>query len=713
MKPSGITITFKGENSRNRILKIATDVTAAVIVTVAFWLIVFRSLDISVSSGLWLKEGLPLFINSAAERITELTYRLHINYENSGGIINYLFAPVAIAVTGVLSYLWVKSSFRGITALFLAAVLAGNIFAVIPDDGFIRAAVIAFCIVSVYRFAKAGKCEKRDYNALILTAGFLVVFLIFICVTAIAGPDNKAAAENISDGICRTIHESRYEENENPMPEGRVSEAGSFKPEDIAALRVSESHWETTYLRGFTGETYKDGRWDRIDGKKAARLGSLFYWLHDEGFYGQSQLATAYENINSKAEDFVSVVNSGACSRYCYMPYGFSQNEKSITDPMAIGDLNITVDSKEDSSDYMWSIVGGAVKNSSSLQKKIRKLNTSKAPELDSYLDAEEAYRKACEKMYLDIPADTEKVLKRQLGKKEELTPSDAMKKVTEYLEENISYSEKTSVTPENEDFIKYFLIKSGKGYSIHYASAAVMMLRYYGVPARYVEGFIIPARVYKQTQDGEMISLNMKYSHAWAEYYLDGVGWLPFETVPKYMGSGTNKSDGGNGGIKKENKQQNENSNTDNPMNRIGRVFVMNIPLIIAGFLLLIVVLAILTLIRRKRLKAFIGTFDDDDRNKAVRNAFAYSVALMSLTGMEVNRTCLRETEFAADEAELREEFISCISINEKARYSPGKIEENEHETVIRFTRKMMEKAKTERKLINRIGDRVIKVII
>lgn len=39
-------------------------------------------------------------------------------------------------------------------------------------------------------------------------------------------------------------------------------------------------------------------------------------------------------------------------------------------------------------------------------------------------------------------------------------------------------------------DFVLNFLDGTRKGYSVHYATAAAMMFRYYGIPARYVEGF-------------------------------------------------------------------------------------------------------------------------------------------------------------------------------------------------------------------------------
>ena len=57
-----------------------------------------------------------------------------------------------------------------------------------------------------------------------------------------------------------------------------------------------------------------------------------------------------------------------------------------------------------------------------------------------------------------------------------------------------------------------------------HYATAAVLMLRYYGVPARYVEGYYLRPEEANAAAPGEELVLDETHAHAWAEYYLDGI---------------------------------------------------------------------------------------------------------------------------------------------------------------------------------------------
>lgn len=79
---------------------------------------------------------------------------------------------------------------------------------------------------------------------------------------------------------------------------------------------------------------------------------------------------------------------------------------------------------------------------------------------------------------------------------------------------------------PEAEDFVGWFLGQSDTGYCVHFASAAVVMLRSLGVPARYVTGYMTV------TQPGETTTVTSADAHAWAEYFSDGQ-WMILEATP------------------------------------------------------------------------------------------------------------------------------------------------------------------------------------
>ena len=76
------------------------------------------------------------------------------------------------------------------------------------------------------------------------------------------------------------------------------------------------------------------------------------------------------------------------------------------------------------------------------------------------------------------------------------------------------------------EDFVTHFLT-TGRGYCVHFASAATLLLRLQGIPARYVSGYALSI-----PESGQAQALDSN-AHAWVEIYLEGYGWYPVEVTP------------------------------------------------------------------------------------------------------------------------------------------------------------------------------------
>jgi hypothetical protein len=60
-----------------------------------------------------------------------------------------------------------------------------------------------------------------------------------------------------------------------------------------------------------------------------------------------------------------------------------------------------------------------------------------------------------------------------------------------------------------------------------YFASAAVLLLRSLGIPARYVTGFLA------HEAEGGRTTVRQRDAHAWAEAWLDGAGWVTVEATP------------------------------------------------------------------------------------------------------------------------------------------------------------------------------------
>lgn len=132
--------------------------------------------------------------------------------------------------------------------------------------------------------------------------------------------------------------------------------------------------------------------------------------------------------------------------------------------------------------------------------------------------------------------------------------PMEAVSILARYYQEEIPYTLKPGLTPYRRDFINYFLTQNRKGYCAHFASAATLILRYLGIPAKYVEGYAIDSadiaekgEILEDAQYGDyydgysplgaeaVISVDATdaNAHAWVEIYDEEFGWRVVEMTP------------------------------------------------------------------------------------------------------------------------------------------------------------------------------------
>lgn len=103
----------------------------------------------------------------------------------------------------------------------------------------------------------------------------------------------------------------------------------------------------------------------------------------------------------------------------------------------------------------------------------------------------------------------------------------DAAELIKAYVSSSATYDLDTGRMPEGEtDFALWFLTESDTGYCVHFASAATVLLRAAGIPARYVEGYIADISTSPTTITGDL-------AHAWVEYYVPDLGWVILEATP------------------------------------------------------------------------------------------------------------------------------------------------------------------------------------
>lgn len=109
----------------------------------------------------------------------------------------------------------------------------------------------------------------------------------------------------------------------------------------------------------------------------------------------------------------------------------------------------------------------------------------------------------------------------------------DKAKAIERYLAANYAYNLDVPPVPRDRDFVDFFLFDQTEGYCTYFASAMTVLARCAGLPARYVEGYMLPPEPVEGSTNWFIVT-NMQ-AHAWVEIYFEGYGWLPFEPTPPF----------------------------------------------------------------------------------------------------------------------------------------------------------------------------------
>jgi transglutaminase-like putative cysteine protease len=99
----------------------------------------------------------------------------------------------------------------------------------------------------------------------------------------------------------------------------------------------------------------------------------------------------------------------------------------------------------------------------------------------------------------------------------------DAVNSVEQYLRSTEKYNPNSPVPKPGEDAVDDFLFVSHQGFCEQFATAAIIMLRSQGIPARLVTGYVDG----DLTADPGMRVFRGSDAHAWVQVFYPGVGWV------------------------------------------------------------------------------------------------------------------------------------------------------------------------------------------
>lgn len=404
----------------------------------------------------------------------------------------------------------------------------------------------------------------------IVTSGFCMVILVNGILPAdrfekMFKSDNlrEKTAESIGNFVLLGF-ESLYNQYSSTggLSAGKLGGIANVRPDYQTDLLVTYAPYsnEAVYLKGYTGGIYGDNQWESLYEENDASTSDIeqentlekedieqseerqkredVIIFEDESMRSEMEVlqSAKADGVEYAASGRMDIKNVGADTAYLYYPYytmfedyTIYNNHGLLSSVQGIGRQQTkTYDfyPKIEWGDSLGDILPGRVN----------------MDEIDD--------------VFLDVPDKNAEVIKREckrIGLTENMTENEIVDAVRDYFEENIPYTLKPGATPKKEDFINYFLTTNRKGYCAHFASAATLIFRQMGIPARYVEGYafsmetvlasdINDEKKYEDYYQGYSdigasavmdVEVTDAMAHAWVEIYVEDFGWKVVEVTP------------------------------------------------------------------------------------------------------------------------------------------------------------------------------------
>lgn len=413
-------------------------------------------------------------------------------------------------------------------------------------------------------------------------------------------------------------------------PEGKFSRYNETVITGEERLQIRMSQPKQMYMRGFVGSKYTEDGWEDSDLKiYGGDYEGVFDWFSSNDYSPLTNLSayvTQSAEHGGEAKEnsiYVEVSNISARRKYQYVPecvtYGSLENLYAPKN-----DVNFRSQGLGREKDYFFDMVD--VMNND--YKAIYGETWYQDQTGDKlFHDSENVYGTFARTYYEDVPDDLKAYFDSHAPNAgQKMNPFDAIKVVRDYTAGNMSYNNDADEYSGDEDFVIEMLSGHKSGYSAHFATAATMLFRYYGIPARYVEGYLVNPEA-----GSDVISVTDEDSHAWVEIYAGGLGFIPIEVTPGYYSDDddTGMSNANSGTTPQTIPSEPEDQQEDNGGGGGSMETVLLIGYIILGFVALFAVVLIIrriicAILRRKRM-------NDKDSEKSIAASGDYMAALMS----------------------------------------------------------------------------------
>lgn len=443
--------------------------------------------------------------------------------------MQYVFSILAVSVCLILPlYLELEPSLfyvvQLLTGLFLAASVHRSRRYDLHYDNtkYERKKNGYFYIYSARTVAQFGAC------ILAVTSVVAILFAVIMPKDTYhdlhpAGPLKKQTADTVENlsvvGIAGLFN---FYENVGGLTSGRLGGISALRLDYETDLRLTfvPAAEERFYLRQFVSQEYEPyaNRWIRLS--KNGEAGSANEPLSELAGETEQAMKRAYEGGASKMGKGQAVVENVAGLSSVYLPYYSLDLDQQVW----LGrSQTYTYYTNFDDNNQM-------------------RDHGLKRPD--------DLYR------YLQVPGENQEAVDQiiqEAGLNHFLNAQENVNRLAAYYQDEIPYSYQPGVTPYGKDFVNYFLLENKRGYCAHFATAAALIFRRLGIPARYVEGYAIdPEDIneegtvleeprenyyegYADLEQTAVVSVNVvdANAHAWVEIWMPDKGWQIADITP------------------------------------------------------------------------------------------------------------------------------------------------------------------------------------
>lgn len=470
----------------------------------------------TLEGGIGFYSDFGSFLNTVLDRVTVESLQIHDHFETGGGSAVFLLCAVCFFGL-VFAMVYMTLRYRVWLIMWALLFFMAGLQMLLPGCPWYISSPFYLFWAAAALWITVG--QKRA--AVRLGACFLCGMLLtgLICTVQPAR----------GESLFPQMH--REEKAVSNLPQGDFRSLKELQLGEEEVMRVTMKQPSSYYLRGYIGETFTGAGWQRLNGDLLAGQNDLFYWLHEKNFYGYSQLGTAADLTGDEEVNHLEISFLNGAHKQLLFPYEV-RNVQELILPL-IGDSRYKAACSRGVQTYQMDVAMPQIAKRGALQQKLQTMSEEK--KLQTYLRCENSYRQFVYEADTALDEETALILEKFLGAPEPIDTAQLKSKVLK-LFEDFAYDENTSYSEEEGNFLKVFL-EEQCGWSVHYATASALIFRYYGIPARYVEGYLLTPQDAAGAKEGEPIVLNSGNAHSWMEYYEDGIGWVPFETTGPYVG--------------------------------------------------------------------------------------------------------------------------------------------------------------------------------